>query len=163
VSVIERRATNLDIEACMTIARDLPEFFTDDVPNKVRQDLLDGDGWVITDEGVVVGFAVVDHRSARAVELLWMAVARTQRHAGLGTPLLIHLLDDLRRSGVELVEAKTLDRSANCPLYAATHAFWEHRGFIQIDRIDPLPGWRPGNPWSTVQPAVWRVTHDHCL
>ena len=30
--------------------------------------------------------------------------------------------------------------------YIATRAFWEGKGFVQIDCIDPLPGWQPGNP-----------------
>ena len=30
--------------------------------------------------------------------------------------------------------------------YISTRAFWEGRGFVQIDCIDPLPGWDLGNP-----------------
>ena len=40
----------------------------------------------------------------------------------------------------------TLDRSAGYPPYRATLAFWQHRGFVEVDTIDPLPGWQPGNP-----------------
>jgi hypothetical protein len=47
---------------------------------------------------------------------------------------------------VFVVEVKTLDRSAGYAPYEETRAFWEHRGFVQIDTIDPLPGWEPGNP-----------------
>ena len=45
-----------------------------------------------------------------------------------------------------LVEVKTLDVSAGYEPYVSTRAFWERRGFRQIDCIDPLPGWQPGNP-----------------
>lgn len=55
-------------------------------------------------------------------------------------------LDELAAAGVSIVEAKTLDRSVGYPLYETTRAFWEHKGFVQIDTIDPLPGWQPGNP-----------------
>lgn len=48
--------------------------------------------------------------------------------------------------GVELVLVKTLDASGGYEPYVATRAFWERRGFRQIDCIDPLPGWQAGNP-----------------
>jgi len=30
--------------------------------------------------------------------------------------------------------------------YVATRGFWEQWGFVQIDCVDPLPGWQPGSP-----------------
>jgi hypothetical protein len=60
--------------------------------------------------------------------------------------LLNHVLDDLDDTGILLVEVKTLDRSAGYPPYEATRTFWQRRGFVQVDTIDPLPGWEPGNP-----------------
>jgi hypothetical protein len=56
-----------------------------------------------------------------------------------------------------VVEAKTLDASADYPPYEATRAFWEHRGFVHIDTIDPLPGWEPGNP-AAIYVAALRPT-----
>jgi len=38
--------------------------------------------------------------------------------------------------------------------YEATRAFWERNGFVQIDSIDPLPGWQPGNPAAIYVAAV---------
>jgi hypothetical protein len=32
--------------------------------------------------------------------------------------------------------------------------FWERRGFVQIDRIDPMPGWQPGNPCALYVAAL---------
>jgi len=55
----------------------------------------------------------------------------------------VELLAD---AGVAVVEVKTLDASAGYEPYVATRAFWERRGFVQVDCIDPLPGWEPGNP-----------------
>lgn len=40
---------------------------------------------------------------------------------------------------------KTLDQSVPSAPYAATRAFWERRGFVQVDAVDQYPGWRPGN------------------
>jgi hypothetical protein len=47
-----------------------------------------------------------------------------------------------------------LDRSSGYRPYEATRAFWEHNGFVQIDTIDPLPGWPPGNPAAIYVAAV---------
>lgn len=38
------------------------------------------------------------------------------------------------------MEVKTLDASSGYEPYGATRTFWEGRGFVQIDCIDPLPG-----------------------
>jgi hypothetical protein len=32
------------------------------------------------------------------------------------------------------------------PTLRGARAFWGRRGFVQVDTIDPLPGWQPGNP-----------------
>jgi ribosomal protein S18 acetylase RimI-like enzyme len=93
-----------------------------------------------------VGFAIAEPRGARAAEITWAAVKREHQNNGHGRELIEHALDELAHEGVLLVEVKTLDASANYEPYEATRAFWEHRGFVQIDMIDPLPGWQPGNP-----------------
>jgi hypothetical protein len=55
---------------------------------------------------------------------------------------------------VTMVEVKTLDASSGYEPYVATRAFWEARGFVQVDRIDPLPGWNPGNPCAIYVRAI---------
>jgi ribosomal protein S18 acetylase RimI-like enzyme len=141
-----RPMTAEDLEQCQAIVRGLPDYFTDDVPQKVERDLDAHQGWVVTENESVVGFAIVDRRSHLAAEVLWIAVRADRRHSGLGTTLLDHVLQALGADGVRLVEAKTLDGSANYAPYVATRSFWERHGFVHVDTIDPLPGWRPGNP-----------------
>lgn len=63
-------------------------------------------------------------------------------------------LADLSNTGVAVVEVKTLDAAAGYEPYVATRAFWERRGFRQIDCIDPLPGWQPGNPSAIYVVAI---------
>jgi len=128
------------------IVRALPDFFTEDVPSRVRGDLEKHDGWVVVDAGEVVGFVIVDRRSSQAAEILWIAVEPARRDAGYGTRLLNHVVGVLRDQGIALVEVKTLDRSADYPPYEATRAFWERNGFVQIDCVDEFPDWEPGNP-----------------
>ena len=135
-----------DVERCQDIVRGLSEYFTDDVPDRVARDLGVHHGWVVIEEGSLVGLAIVDRRSTQAAEILWIAVQAGRRHGGLGTSLLEHVLEELGAEGVKLVGAKTLDGSATYEPYRATRAFWERQGFVQIDMIDPPPGWQPGNP-----------------
>jgi ribosomal protein S18 acetylase RimI-like enzyme len=141
-----RSARADDVGRCLEIIRALPDHFTEDVPDSVRRDLGAHDGWVILAAEAVVGFAVVDRRRPRAAEILWIAVAPARRNGGLGSLLLGQVLGDLRDQGVALVEVKTLDRSADYEPYEAALAFYERNGFVQIDCIEELPGWPPGNP-----------------
>jgi ribosomal protein S18 acetylase RimI-like enzyme len=143
---VVRAATSDDANVCADIVASMPEFFTDDVPAKVRVGLTRDHAWVITSAERVVGFAIVEMRSTAAAEITWAAVRPESRGNGLGAALVEHVLGELARKGVAVVEVKTLDASANYPPYEATRAFWEHRGFVQVDTIDPLPGWQPGNP-----------------
>ena len=149
-----RAATEQDAGTCAAIVADLPDFFTDDVPEKVRSDLRDHGGWVIDDAGVVVGFVTVQRRGTRAAEIMWAAVAADRRGAGLGTRLVNHVLDELSADGVQIVEVKTLDPSADYAPYEATRSFWLARGFIQLDTIDPFSDWPPGNPAAILAVAL---------
>ena len=141
-----RAATAEDVAGCQAVVRGLPDFFTPDVPDTVAADMARHGSWVVDAGGEVAGFAVVARRSPAAAELVWAAVAARRRGWGLGTRLVEHVLAELAAGGVRLVEVKTLDRSAGYAPYEATLGFWEARGFVQVDTIDPLPGWRPGNP-----------------
>jgi GNAT superfamily N-acetyltransferase len=114
-------------------------------------------GWVLAGAAGITGFAVAARKSPVAAEILWIAVGPAWRGRGTGTMLLDHVLGDLAAEGVSVVEAKTLDCSADYPPYEATRAFWEHRGFVQVDTIDPLPGWEPGNP-AAIYVAALRPT-----
>jgi GNAT superfamily N-acetyltransferase len=141
-----RSAIPEDSTACVAIVRGLPDYFTDDVPDKVAREVVAHAAWVVLEADDVVGFAIVEQRGPRAAEILWMAVGRDHRGRGRGSALLEHVLEELSRAGVAVVEAKTLDASAGYEPYVATRAFWERHGFVQIDTIDPLPDWQPGNP-----------------
>jgi GNAT superfamily N-acetyltransferase len=101
-----------------------------------------------------VGFAIVERRGEHAAEILWTAVAAEQRGGGLGTRLIDQVLDELRADRVQIVEVKTLDASAEYAPYEETRAFWLGRGFVQLDTIDPLPQWPPGNPAAILAVAL---------
>jgi GNAT superfamily N-acetyltransferase len=152
-----RRFQAGDTAAAVAIIRGLPDYFTDDVPDKVERDAASHEAWVLTDSGAVAAIAVVARKSPGGAEILWMAVDAGRRGRGHGTRLLAHVLDGLAAAGISVVEAKTLDRSSGYRPYEATRAFWERNGFIYVDTIDPLPEWPPGNP-AAIYVAALRPT-----
>ena len=149
-----RRFAAEDAPAVAAIIRSLPDYFTDDVPAKAERDATSHEAWVLTDSGAIMGFAVAARKSAGGAEILWIAIDAARRGRGHGTRLLGHVLDHLATTGISLVEAKTLDRSSGYRPYEATRAFWERNGFVQVDTIDPLPGWQPGNPAAIYVAAI---------
>ncbi len=149
-----RRFAAGDAPAVAAIIRGLPDYFTGDVPAKAERDAASHEAWVTTDSGTVTGFAVAARKSPGGAEILWIAVDAARRGRGHGTRLLGHVLDHLATAGISLVEAKTLDRSSGYRPYEATRAFWERNGFVQVDTIDPLPGWQPGNPAAIYVAAI---------
>jgi GNAT superfamily N-acetyltransferase len=159
VMLAVRRLAAGDVPAVTAIIESLPDYFTSDVPARAGRDAARHDGWVVADSGTVVGFAIAERKSAGGAEILWMAVGRAWRGRGQGTVLLRRVLAELAADGVSVVEVKTLDRSAGYEPYQATRAFWESRGFVHVDTIDPLPGWPPGNP-AAIYVAALRPTAD---
>jgi len=152
-----RRFAAGDAPAAAAIIRGLPDYFTDDVPAQVERDAASHQAWVLTESGTVTGIAVAATKSPGGAEILWIAIDAARRGHGHGTRLLGHVLDQLSAAGTSVVEAKTLDRSSGYRPYEATRAFWERNGFVQVDTIDPLPGWQPGNP-AAIYVAALRTT-----
>ena len=89
----------------------------------------------------MVGFVLAEARYAETAEITFAAVTPDRRGSGIGTALVTRALADLSNTGVAVVEVKRLDATAGYEPYVATRAFWERRGFRQIDCVDPLPGW----------------------
>ncbi len=152
-----RRSSPGDAQACQDIVRGLPEFFTIDVPGKIGRDLALHGGWVISNEAHVLGFAIVEKRGPGAAEILWAAVLHDRRAHGLGTQLIEQVLDELAADGTKVVLVKTLDANSGYGPYEATRAFWERCGFVQVDTIDPLPEWHPGEP-AAIYVAALAIT-----
>jgi N-acetylglutamate synthase-like GNAT family acetyltransferase len=147
-----------DAEACVEILRRLPDYFTPDTHADARAALEHNRAWVATESAKVLGFVVVEQRFSRSAEITFAAVTPEWRARGIGTALVVRALDQLSDEGVAIVEVKTLDASSGYEPYVATRAFWERRGFVQIDCIDPLPGWQAGNPSAIYVAALSRTT-----
>jgi ribosomal protein S18 acetylase RimI-like enzyme len=149
-----RTARPDDVESCVGILAALPDYFTPSTHDDVRRELPIGPAWVAEADGAVIGFVVAPRRFSAAAEITVAAVAPQRRGHGVGSALVRHALAALATDGVAMVEVKTLDASAGYEPYVATRAFWERRGFVQIDCIDPLPGWQPGNPSAIYAQAL---------
>jgi ribosomal protein S18 acetylase RimI-like enzyme len=124
----------------------LPGYFTADTHVAAARAIGHHPGWVAEVGGGVVGFVLVERRHPASAEITFAAVVPEHQRRGIGRALVDAALAALGDDGVLVVEVKTLDASADYEPYVATRAFWEARGFVQVDMIDPLPGWQPGNP-----------------
>jgi ribosomal protein S18 acetylase RimI-like enzyme len=144
-----RPAVPTDADACVAVLARLPDHFMPDTHESLRADVARHPAWVATapgDDRAVVGVVVAERRFPAAAEITVAAVVPDHQGAGVGTALVDAALAALAGDGVLVVEVTTLDASAGYEPYVATRAFWAARGFRQIDRIDPLPGWQAGNP-----------------
>jgi ribosomal protein S18 acetylase RimI-like enzyme len=144
--VVVREATQHDVEQCVGVLAALPDYFTPDTHDELRSGFAQQPAWVAIRGDRIIGFVAVGRRYPASAEITFAAVLPADRGAGVGTKLVDAALQALAADGVAVVEVKTLDASAGYEPYVATRAFWEARGFRQIDCIDPLPGWQPGNP-----------------
>jgi len=149
-----RTARPGDVDQCIGVLASLPDYFTPDTHESARRGLSDHRAWVATRGGEVIGFVLVERRYPATAEITFAAVLRDDQGSGVGTELVDTALATLAEEGVAIVEVKTLDASAGYEPYVATRAFWEHRGFRQVDCIDPLPGWQPGNPAAIYIAAI---------
>jgi GNAT superfamily N-acetyltransferase len=141
-----RTASSTDVEHCVAVLARLPDYFTPTTHDEVRRSFVEHGAWVATVGDEVVGFVLVERRYPATAEITFAAVVPEMQGGGVGTQLVDSALAALADDGVAVVEVETLDASAGYEPYVATRGFWEHRGFRQIDCIDPLPGWQPGNP-----------------
>lgn len=138
-----RSATSADVEGCVAVLAALPDYFTPDTHDDLRERFDDCEVWVATERKEIVGHVVLQRRYPQSAEIIYAGVLPEHRRNGIGKRLVSSLLANTDHT---LIEVKTLDASSGYEPYVATRAFWEAMGFIQIDCIDPLPGWQPGNP-----------------
>ena len=148
-----RRARPDEVEACVAVLAALPDHFTPDTHDDLRARFDSCVVYVAAEGDSIVGCALLQPRYSGA-EIYYAGVIPERRRTGLGRRM-IELL--LAEADVPVVEVKTLDASSPYEPYVATRMFWEAMGFVQIDCIDPLPGWQPGNP-SAIYVCALRPT-----
>ena len=132
-------------DACLDIARALPDYFTGAALAEMQNDLLKDRLYLAVDSGVLA-FATAGFISGAVAEITWMAVRPGRRNRGIGTDLLRFLAADLKAQGFRLLQVKTLAEEAGYRPYEPTRRFYEKTGFLHLETIDPYPPWGPGNP-----------------
>jgi ribosomal protein S18 acetylase RimI-like enzyme len=151
-----RVAGTTDIEACVELLGLLPDYFTPETYGELRSSMTSPRSIAMVGEAdeAIVAFVHAVIRYDQSAEITHAAVRPDQRNQGVGTSVLGAILEALEGRGVAIVQVKTLDASSGYAPYDETRAFWEARGFVQIDCIDPLPGWDPGNPSAIYVKAI---------
>jgi GNAT superfamily N-acetyltransferase len=134
------------LDSCLFIARQLPHYFMEQGIATMRLDLQAHRLYVAVDSNHVIGFTTIELKNSQVAEISWMAVTPERQHQGVGTLLIDQLVAGLKAEGVRLLEVKTLASTVDYAPYSLTRRFYESRGFIHLETIDPYPEWEPGNP-----------------
>ena len=154
MSIVIRRAIESDAELCVRVLAQLPTYFAEPTHPEVRDAIGRVPSWVALDGIELVGFLIAPRRFARGAEITFAAVASKSQGKGIGSKLVQHALAHHQAEEASVVLVKTLDESSGYEPYIATRTFWEGHGFLQVDRIDPLPGWEAGNPSALYVRAI---------
>jgi len=144
------------IDACLVIAKELRQYFTEQAIVTMSQDLPRHLLYIAMNSGEVVGFTVIHGKNNQVAEILWIAVKPEHQQQGIGSALVERIANDLRSQGIKVLEVKTLSADVNYPPYEKTRRFYEKTGFIHLETIDPYPGWERGSPCAIYVKVLWR-------
>jgi GNAT superfamily N-acetyltransferase len=115
-------------------------WFTVNVPEDTRRDLLFHDALCLIEGGRVRSFLVFTSRDVR-LEITLMGTDPAWRGRGYGSLLMERFLQHARDLGYEQVVAMTVPPEVK-PVYAATVAFYKKHGFVEARRYTEL--WEDG-------------------
>ncbi len=141
-----KTGTKTDIDACVAIAKKLPQAFTEKALIDMKNDLEKHSVYVTLEEDEITGFASINQKNNEVAEISWLAVRPVCQRQGIGTRLLKHVRNELKTQGIKILVVKTLDETSNYIPYESTRKFYEDNGFKHVETIDPYPGWGPDNP-----------------
>jgi GNAT superfamily N-acetyltransferase len=92
----------------------------------------------------IIGFLTLREHFPTAWEVHCMAIEAQARGKHLGSELLEHSEDWLRKRGVEFLQVKTVAATSKNPEYEQTRKFYEAQGFVPVEIFPEL--WDPWNP-----------------
>lgn len=141
-----RQAELDDIEGCVAALALLPEFFTPSTHDEVRTSMIIDRAVVAVDGATVLGFVLNQERHPRSAEIIYAAVHPGSDAKGLGRWSCVAYSPIWAPPASREWKLRRSMSQRDTNHFVATRRFWESHGFIQVDCIDPLPGWEPGNP-----------------
>lgn len=129
------------IEQIVEIARLLTEkWFTANVPDDIAKDLLFHDALCLFRQGKIVSFLVFTSLDG-AINITLLGTHPDFRAQGLGSILMNHLFEHVKRLGFDRVVAFTVPPDVK-PSYTPTVQFYQKHGFTLRKRYDNL--WESG-------------------
>lgn len=136
---MEIRRTD-DAQGALSIAKSLPQYFDAHALAEIEQESTTETLFGVYENERLIGFAIYKPLNARAIEMRWLGVLTEAQGKGAGTALVEESLKVLAQT-YEVCEVKTLSAEDPYPPYVQTRAFYEARGFIPIETVNPYPGW----------------------
>jgi len=119
----------------------LPEWFTPEEVETVREVVGPPAVVAIGDAGEIVGFLAWEQRTDEW-EVCWVAVAREFHRRGLGRHMVEMMLARARAARVGRIRVQTVAPTTEYEPYARTRAFYEALGF-RLASVEP-EGWPDG-------------------
>lgn len=144
--MIKKITQDKPVAACFAIGRKLPDFFNDEGFRMMERDLAVHDIYAIEQNNEMIGFITIHMKNPRVAEISWLAVDPRYHNRGYGTQLLEYVAGELKKSGITILEVKTLDQKADYEPYERTRNYYIKNGFIHLETIDPYPEWGEDNP-----------------
>jgi len=136
-----REATPQDKAGMIALVASLPEWFTPDDLETVREVI--GPPGVVAVDGAdtIVGLLAWEQR-ADEWEICWIAVARRLHRHGLGKRMLAWMVERAAAAGVERIRVQTVADTTDYEPYVPTRAFYAANGFRLVS-LEPN-GWPDG-------------------
>lgn len=123
-----RKIEKHDFETLLSLAKELPEWFTEKGLEKIATDSQVKTGFVAVLRNEIIGF-IIFHTYDRAT-VDWIAVKREFHRQGVGTLLLKQVEADLFHLGIKEYYVETLGPGVDYPPYESTRAFYLKNDFI---------------------------------
>lgn len=136
-----QRPTGPVADAIVQIAQLLTDrWFTANVPDDTRRDLLFHDAFCLYEDGQLQSFLVFTSLDGN-LQITLMGTHPQQRGRGFGSQLIAHFFQHARNLGFARVVAMTVPPEVK-PAYQATLAFYLRQGFVETRRYREL--WENG-------------------
>lgn len=141
---IEIKKTN-EFEKALEIARCLPDFFTQQGLDIIKNEMPKHSVWGAYDDGKLVGCVSYKKLNDFSLDMTWLFVAPDFQGKNIGTQLVLQSLEEEGRN-YKVCQVKTLAETVEDEGYARTRKFYQKVGFVPIQIVDPYPGWGEENP-----------------